>query len=134
MRIEFFAHNGISYSMMTPQELLEAGVPQSAIDAALLQFRRAAVKSECRRRIIAVANETAQANMNAAVTVINSKTASQRNAAENQTLSSFSAGVSWIGAMRAAVNTLTADASADYSHDASWPECPTDVITLAAQF
>lgn len=134
MIIEYISHGGKGYSQMTPAQLLEAGVPQAVIDAALSDARRLVVKAECRRRIFAVANETAQANMTAAVTVVSAKTAASRSTQEAQMLTTFGEGVAWIAAMRANVATLTADANADFRADAAWPACPPAVIALAASF
>lgn len=134
MRIEYFDHAGRTYQMMTPDELREAGVPQTAIEDYLAGIRISAIKSECARRIYATASQATQSNMNAAAAVIAGKPVSARSDAEKAVMAGLEASLQWVGAMRANVATLTADPSIDFSADASWPVCPAPVIALVNQF
>lgn len=127
-------HNGRGYSQMTAEELAAAGVPQSVIDQAVANRRRAAIKAECARRIYAVASAAAQQNMAAAVVLIAAKPSSACTQDDMDTLTAFEAACSWVHAMRSAVGGLAADASADYATDDAWPAVPGTVIELAAQF
>lgn len=83
------------------------------------------VKAECRRRIFAVANETAQMNM-----------ASHAAAGlfDDARRASFLAALQWVAEMRAACGVLIASADATFTTDDAWPPCPPDVAALAAQF
>lgn len=73
-------------------------------------------------------------NINGAVNLICAKTAAQRTSEDASLLAAFSQSLQWITDMRAAVEMLDADASADYLADAAWPVCPAEVAALAAQF
>ncbi len=134
MRIEHIVHGGRGYSMMTPEELVAAGVPQDVVAASLAALRRQAVKGECRRRIYAVASAEAQMNWAAAASIISAKTVAQRSDEERATLAALGDALAWVQAMRANVATLTANAEADITDDAAWPVCPEGVVAAAAQF
>jgi hypothetical protein len=84
----------------------------------------AAGKAECRRRILAVADETAQINLAAAAGA---------SLMTDQQRAVFVAGVQWIGQMRAAWPALVASGS-DLSDDANWPAVPAGAAELAAAF
>ncbi|MDE4272949.1 hypothetical protein PXK58_00935 [Phaeobacter gallaeciensis] len=84
----------------------------------------AAGKAECRRRILAVADETAQINL-AAAAGANLLTDEQRAV--------FTAGVQWIGQMRAAWPALVAS-GVDLADDANWPTAPAGAAELADEF
>jgi hypothetical protein len=85
--------------------------------------RLAAAKAECRRRIFAVANETAQINL-AAVAA-----AGLLNAGDKAI---YATGLAWVAAMRAAC--ATAAVASDATDDALWPAIPPGVAALAARF
>ncbi|QAX31810.1 hypothetical protein ETW24_19125 [Leisingera sp. NJS204] len=70
-------------------------------------------KAECRERILAVADETAQMNLAAAAAA---------GALDETQLQIFRSGVSWIHAMREA------------QADGNWPDVPPGVAELAAAF
>ena len=101
----------------TAEELAAEAAAKQAADMA-------AGKAECRRRILAVADETAQINL-AAAAGANLLTDEQRTV--------FIAGLQWIGQMRAAWPTLVASGS-DLSDDANWPAVPAGAAELAAAF
>nr|WP_321460371.1 hypothetical protein [uncultured Cohaesibacter sp.] len=114
--------------------LLACGVPQSAIDAANESDRVKAIKAGCQCRIYAEVSAEAQANISMAAALASAKTSSSRSDEEANLLVVAAELLTWIADMRAAVQTLAADAGADYSLDAAWPECPATVIVLAADY
>ncbi len=57
MRIESIIHNGIGYSHMTPEELAEAGVPESVIADAVAELTANATREATRARIAATAGD-----------------------------------------------------------------------------
>lgn len=134
MRIENLTHDGVGYTAMTPAELLAAGVPQSAIDTYFAGVRIGAIKAECSRRIYGVASPATQSNMNAMAAIIAGKPVANRSDADKAVLAGLEAALGWVTTMRAAVGTLAADPSIDFSADTSWPACPAPVIALVAQF
>lgn len=134
MDIMTIEHNGRTYTNVSPAEALQTGVPQDVINQALAGERRENIKAECRRRIYGRASTEAQMNINGAAALAGAKTASQRSEAEAALLVTYALSVQWIMDMRAAVETLSADADADYLADAAWPECPVEVVALASQF
>lgn len=93
------------------------------VAAAASAERLAAAKAECRRRILAVADETAQLNMTAAA-------AAGLLAQADRT--TFAAALAWVAAMRAAC--ATAAQAADPAEDVLWPAVPAGVAELAARF
>jgi hypothetical protein len=93
--------------------------------AAAVAERADAARAECRRRILAVASEHTQMNMTGAQAA-GLFTAPQAAA--------YAASVQWVAAMRAAWPAIAADADADIADDAEWPECPAEVLALAAAF
>ena len=95
---------------------------EKAVEA--LEQAREVSKREARRRILAVADETAQINLAAAV-------AAQVITAEE--LAAYRAGLAWVAGMRAAWGPM-ADAGLDPSDDANWPAVPAGVAELAGRF
>ena len=93
------------------------------ITAETAAARLAAAKAECRRRILAVANETAQMNLFGAVG------AGLLSPAQMEV---YTAGVLWVAAMRAAC--ATAATAPDLSDDGYWPPVPDGVVDLAKLF
>lgn len=93
------------------------------IEAESAAERLAAAKAECRRRILAVAGETAQLNMTAAAA------AGLLAQADRAT---FAAALAWVAAMRAACTT--AAQAPDPADDSLWPAVPAGVAALAARF
>lgn len=134
MRIEFLEHDGRGYQQMTPNELLEAGVPQALIDQYLADVRIGAIKAECRRRIYAVASAEAQMNVATALGAASAKTASARSAEETALIAGAQQGVAWVAAMRSQVDVLAADADADFMADQAWPACPQEARDVYGQF
>lgn len=96
----------------------------SDLGAEALAARKEAARRECRRRIFAVADETAQMNLTAA-------RAAGLLTSEQQT--THNAGLAWVAAMRAAWEPM-AEASEDPLDDANWPAIPAGVAELAALF
>lgn len=134
MIISSIEHAGRGYTMMTPAQLVKAGVPQALIDAAIADCRRALIRDECRRRIYAVASAETQMNWASATAVISAKSAAQRSEPERATLAALGDAIGWVQAMRANVGTLAADAGSDFTLDTAWPTCPQSVIDAVAQF
>lgn len=93
--------------------------------AAALLDRSGAAKAECRRRIFAVVDGTAQINLAAAAAA---------GILSSANLTVYQSGLGWIGSMRATWVTLAGDPSADLSDDASWPDVPAGVVDLANAF
>lgn len=86
---------------------------------------RAAVKTECRRRILAVLDETAQMNLAA------DAAAGRLGRADR---SAHAASLGWRDAMRARAAELGAAAGADFTDDAAWPAPDARIAELAARF
>lgn len=129
-----FGYNDQTFINVTPAELLAAGVPQESIDEALAAERLAAIKAECRRRIYSVASAETQMNMATASAAIAGKTAATRTDKEKATLAGVQASLAWVQAMKAAVVTLASDPALDPADDASWPDCPANVLAVVEQF
>jgi len=127
-------YNGTTYAEFTAAQLQTAGVPEAEIQAAISKDRAVAVSSECRRRIYAAASAEAQMNMATAVGVISSKTASTRTDAEKEILAGAEATMSWIAEMRQTYSSLAADADADFTSDAAWPELPAQIQGMMQDF
>lgn len=94
------------------------------LGAEALAARKEAARRECRRRIFAVADETAQMNLTAA------RAAGLLSEAQ-QTV--HTSGLTWVAAMRAAWEPM-AIAGDDPLDDANWPAIPAGVADLAALF
>lgn len=92
--------------------------------ARALVAAKEAARAECRRRILAVCDETAQINLAAAVAA---------GAITDDDLDTYRAGLAWVDAMRATWEGL-AEAGADIGDDANWPAVPDGVAELAARF
>lgn len=86
---------------------------------------RAAVKAECRRRILTVLDETAQMNLAA------DAGAGRLGRADR---AAHAAALGWRDAMRARAGELGADESADFTDDAAWPAPDARIVDLAARF
>ena len=94
------------------------------MDAMALDERRESARLECRRRILAVADETAQ------IIIAAASCAGLLPPADATT---YATGLGWGAAMRATWPVL-ADNAADIIDDAIWPAIPAGVAELAAQF
>ncbi|WP_321446899.1 hypothetical protein [uncultured Cohaesibacter sp.] len=127
-------YDGKRYVAMTEAELLTRGVPQATILEATTAARLATIKTVCQRRIYDVLSAETQANIASAAAVIGSVAEADRTTEQTAMLAAASEMVDWIASMRAAVQTLAADAGADYTQYAAWPECPATVIALAADY
>lgn len=128
-------HNGQTYANFeTVEDLLEAGVPQAAIDAHFAAERLALIKAECRRRIYAHAGPEAQMNVATALGAASAKTASARSAEETALIAGAQKGIEWVSAMRNQIAVLAADSDADFTADASWPVLPAEAAALYSQF
>lgn len=84
-----------------------------------------AIKSECERRIYAIADSNTQMNMVAAAAT---------HLLDEAGTAALTLAVQWVGAMRAAASGLIAAADQTYANDAHWPPCPADVVALANTF
>lgn len=83
------------------------------------------VKAECRNRIYAVANETAQMNM------ANHAAAGLFDFGKR---SAYLSALQWVAEMRGACRELIASADSAFTSDDAWPPCPPDAAALAANF
>lgn len=101
------------------------------LDEARVAENRAALRhkigAECQRRIYAVASLNCQTNMNAYRAGMGRNTPAADKAA-------FKDWTDWVQAMRAVHSTLVENADATFADDSHWPECPADVLALAARF
>lgn len=87
--------------------------------------RRAAIKAECRRRILAVLDETAQMNLAA------DAAAGRLGRADR---AAYAASLAWRDAMRARAAELGAGTGRDFTDDAAWPAPDARIADLAARF
>ncbi|KZK83614.1 hypothetical protein PsAD13_02665 [Pseudovibrio sp. Ad13] len=126
--------NGRSYRNFTAEDALVAGVPQATIDEAQQGARLTTIKAECRKRIYARASAETQMNMATAAAAIAGKAVVDRSADEVTLLTSTKAALDWVGAMRSKCLELAEDPGTDFTQDASWPECPPEVVALTEQF
>lgn len=79
---------------------------------------------ECRRRIFAICDETAQVNLAAACAA---------GLLAPAQLLIYQSGLAWVHDMRAAWRPM-GEAGADPEDDANWPAVPAGVADLAAEF
>ena len=86
--------------------------------------RQEAAKLECRRRILAVCDETAQVNLAAAVAA---------GLLSEADLNAYRAGLAWVADMRGTWAKLAED-GVDLLDDANWPAVPDGVQEIASQF
>lgn len=84
-----------------------------------------AVKTECGRRIYAVAGDSAQKNMLATIVAGGMSDADK---------AVFDTGVAWIAAMQGACRALVTIEDETFGDDAHWPRVPPGVTELAARF
>ncbi|SFK98193.1 hypothetical protein SAMN04488518_11347 [Pseudovibrio ascidiaceicola] len=127
-------HAGRSFIAWGEAELKAAGVPQAAIDEAQKGARLTTIKAECRKRIYAQASSETQINMATAAAAIAGKAVADRSAEEATLLTSTKAALDWVGAMRSKCLELAEGPGTDFTLDASWPECPPEVVALTEQF
>lgn len=85
----------------------------------------AAVKADCRRRILAVADLYAQVNV--ASRIAAGLLTDDEKAAYGRVLD-------WIAEMRAVSDRLEADTGARFADDAAWPAPPAEAVALMARF
>lgn len=83
------------------------------------------VKAECRRRIFAVADDTAQMNM--------ASHAAAGLFSDEKRMAYLSA-LQWVAEMRGACRGLVATGNPAFTTDAAWPACPPDAAALAANY
>lgn len=105
----------IDFSQLITAEDKAAGALPARIEAA---------KAECRRRILAVADETAQMNM---------ASAASAGLLMAEQMAVWQSALGWVAAMRAAWAVLV-ESGADLSDDTNWPDLPPGVAELAAAF
>ncbi|SDR15306.1 hypothetical protein [Pseudovibrio sp. Tun.PSC04-5.I4] len=134
MRDLTIEHQGKTYANFDLKGLQGQGVPQAAIDKALSEARLMLVKAECRRRIYAQASSETQINMATATAAVAGKAVEDRSAEDLALLTSTKAALDWVNAMRAKVIDLAADPDTGFTLDASWPDCPADVVAIVEQF
>lgn len=134
MIIKTVTFEGRVFMMTTPEELVEAGVPEAVIQSVISAERTAVIKKECRRRIYAIASAETQMNMATATATISAKSAASRTPSENAIVEGVAAALVWVSAMRAAISPLVNDATANIDDDNSWPACPPNVLAIVGQF
>lgn len=100
----------------------DGGVPEIASPPS---FDTIAVKTECGRRIYAVAGDSAQKNMLATIVAGGMSDADK---------AVFDTGVAWIAAMQGACRALVTIEDETFGDDAHWPRVPPGVTELAARF
>ncbi|MBI6630659.1 hypothetical protein [Pontibaca salina] len=100
-------------------------LPATAIADQNQAARRAAINAECRRRILALLDQTAQLNLAA------DAAAGRLHRADK---AAYRASLAWRDAMRARAGELDADGQADFTADAAWPAPGAPVTELAARF
>lgn len=105
--------------------LEEAQTPRGPTPEEVAAERARAVKAECGRRILAVADRNAQMNLTGAAVA---------GALSTDDRATYGAAVQWIAAMRAACAGIIADPALDIADDANWPPVPDGVAELAARF
>ncbi|KZK95065.1 MULTISPECIES: hypothetical protein [unclassified Pseudovibrio] len=127
-------HAGKTYIAWSEADLKAAGVPQVAIDGAHKDARLTTIKAECRKRIYARASAETQMNMATAGAAIAGKAEADRSQDEKAVLVGIKAALDWVGAMRSKCLELAEDPASDFTQDASWPECPPEVVALTEQF
>ena len=121
------------------KDLIEvSGQPEidvkNAWNAAMSNVRSKEVSNECRRRIYAAASSETQMNMATAAALISAKAEGDRSAEETEILSGLNDAIGWVGDMRAAYQSISADPEADIYDDASWPPFPDGARDLVAKF
>ena len=94
------------------------------IAADVLAAAKEAARAECRRRIVAVCDETAQINLAAAAA---------SGLLTPEQMGVYQAGLVWVSEMRSAWEQLAIDGQ-NVADDASWPNIPAGVSELAAAF
>lgn len=82
-------------------------------------------RAECRRRIFAVADETAQINLAAAAAA---------GTLDDTQMAVYRSGLDWVAQMRAACRVLADDPQRSASDDAEWPPLPDGLADLADLF
>jgi hypothetical protein len=117
-------------------------VTAEARAAAAALDRAAAMRAECRRRILAAIPFEAQSNIAQAVTVYTAELVRGGTVAEAEAASGLAdadlpvagAGRRWIAGMQAACRALATDPAADPAEEAAWPPLPEGVADLVARF
>lgn len=84
-----------------------------------------AIKAECRKRILSVADETAQMNMTAA--------ASSGRMTDDQK-AAWGSALQWVDDMRKACVAAIGDGKGDFTSDKAWPKLPAQVAALVAAY
>lgn len=100
-------------------------VSAEEVSATALAVHAERVKSECSRRIHAVAAQHTQMNLTGAAAA---------GALDAAQMAAYAEAVTWIAGMRAACAVLATDRAADFLDDSAWPSAPADVVALAAAF
>ncbi len=100
-------------------------ITADAKSAALAAQHSDAVKTECRRRIFAVADEMAQINLAAAAAA---------GTLDDTQMQVYRQGLAWVSEMRAACQGLATDPQRNPGADGEWPPLPDGLAALAGQF
>lgn len=108
----------------TGKAVLNGTIYQRAYRDYTLEERQTMAKAECARRILAVADQTAQLNLAAAAA---------GGALDPIQLATYQSGVAWIAAMRSQW-LIIADNALDPKDNANWPSVPAGVAELGAAF
>lgn len=122
-----------NFPLMTEAELAEIGVqwvdPPPPLDP-MIPVTDSVVRAECKRRILDVASEATQSNLNAYMNVLSFK--ASLTAEEQADVNLFVQSMDWINAMRARVLELIGDP--DYNKDEKWPPLTDELRAFAARF
>lgn len=129
-----FTLNGRRHENFTFEEIEALDITDEEKKSAITQGRKPKVSAECRRRIYEKASAETQMNMATAAALISAKAEGDRSAEETEILSGLNDAIGWVGDMRAAYQSISADPEADVYDDASWPPFPDGARDLVAKF
>lgn len=104
--------------------------------------REQKIKAECRRRILAVASETAQGNIAQAGVIYTAMRINEVPDEQALAIAGFKSGdlslaaafQNWRSSMVSNIEILTLDFSLDFEVNENWPEVPAGVADLAKRF
>ena len=104
---------------------MQAGPTADQLAAQALTERVHAIRTECTRRIYHIADYHAQIKL---------ASASGAGLLSAGQMTAYQAGLGWIAAMRLVCAGLVGDVMADFMAEAAWPDIPSGVAELAAEF
>ena len=126
-------HDGKTYRNFSEEGLRNVGVPDNIVDEFVLGEKLKMIKSECGRRIYAVASKESQSNVSTKLGLIALKSASSRTDEEKAIVDGAEKGIQWVNDMKAAMPALLANGE-DYTADAAWPQIPEEAAQVYSQF